>query len=109
MNYEKIKKTNKNDSIKYMGKIIGINLLLFFGQIFLAYSIASEGGISGLLIFFAYLMSITLPLQFFVNLLLSGIHFYNRDNLKGISFLLSFLIVFLIGYSVCGGYELVLN
>ena len=61
----------------------------------------SEAVVPGVVV--AGLMFFIIPLQALINLILSTIGFYSKDKREGSYFLLSALMVLVVGFSACWG------
>ena len=88
-----------------LGKFIKWNLIIYFGVSFLELITAklmmgnTADGYTG--VFFMILSMMSVGLQVVVNGILSIIHFIKKNNELGKSYLLSLLIILLIGFPLC--------
>ena len=83
-------------------KIAGINLLILLGYSLLA-RLSDSGGGHDAGLGFMVLMVVGVVLHIGINLLLCLVFFSKRDKERGRAFLLSSIIVAVIGFSACGG------
>ena len=84
-----------------LGKVAGINLLILFVYMILIYFTNSGGGEAELAI--ALLSSLCIGLQVFVNFVLGIVFFVKSDRVAGRAFLLSAVVVLVVGFSSCFG------
>ncbi|MCC6727036.1 MAG: hypothetical protein IT258_21215 [Saprospiraceae bacterium] len=104
---DKISNENQADPMKGFGKIVGVNLAIFGAQVAIVYGVDNAGNLGNTIAMLVGMgMFVTLPVQLLVNLILAIGSFGNKQKLPGIAYLLSIVLVFLIGYSACGGYSI---